>query len=78
MERDRVNDNEDVFTLLLVKRGQLNATTTNATVMTATTTITMSNVNANASDENEDDGREDREVHKPIPRDGLPTRTRDG
>ena len=71
MESEKVNDNEDVFTLSLVTRGRLNATT-------MTTTITTSNANANAANKNEDDCRKDRDGHKPIPRNGLPTRMRYG
>ena len=82
-ESDKGNNNKDVFTSSLVTRGQLNATTTNAAAMTTTTTTTTittsnANANANASDENEDDGLEDRDGRKPVPCDGLPTRTRDG
>ena len=45
MERDKGNNNKDVFTSSLVKRGQLDATTTTTT--TTTTTITTLNTNAN-------------------------------
>ena len=80
MEKDKGTDNKDVFTSSLVTRGQLNATTTNATVTTTTTTATITtlNANANAADKNEDDGCEDCDGHKPIPRYDLPTRTQDG
>ena len=65
-------------------RGWLNTTTTNAAanMTTTTTTITTSNANANANsnaaDENKDDGRKDRNGRKPVPLDGLPTKTSDG
>ena len=54
-EINKGNNNKDVFTLLLVTRGRLNATTTNATAMAAmttmtkTTTITTSNANVNTT-----------------------------
>ena len=82
MESDKGNDNDDVFTSLLVMRGRLNATTTNAktmtTTMTTTTTITSSNANANAANENKYDGRKYRDRYRQIPCNCLPKITRDG
>ena len=46
--------------------------------MTTTTTIMTSNANANAADKKKDGGREERDGQEEIPRDGLPTRMRDG
>ena len=78
MECEKDNYNEDVFTLLLVTRVWLNATTMNATAMTRTMTTTMTTSNANAADGNKDDVCKYRNGHEPIPCDGLPTRTQYG
>ena len=80
MEIQKGNANEEVFTSLLVTRGQMNAITTNATTMITMMSmkITTSNANANAANKKKDNSCENRNGQELIPRNGLPTRTQNG